>query len=84
MSLHARESLDRRSQPRTERQSFVWDHYGSTHQVMQEDLGGIELEDASNVDASEDAIFEKGGAKVVVDEASLELVAGVNNRLWWE
>lgn len=36
----------------------------------------FELDDAANVDVEEDAVFEKGGARVVVDEASLELVSG--------
>jgi iron-sulfur cluster assembly accessory protein len=36
----------------------------------------FELQDADQVDVDEDAVFEKGGAKVVVDEGSLALLEG--------
>ena len=35
-----------------------------------------ELEEASQMDAESDVVIEKDGARVVVDDASLELLAG--------
>ena len=36
----------------------------------------FELEEASQMDAESDVVIEKDGARVVVDDASLELLAG--------
>lgn len=36
----------------------------------------FELEDATEIDEGEDLVFEREGARVVVDDASLELLAG--------